>query len=315
MQAVILAAGKGTRLHPLTLKRTKAMMPIVGQPIVARVLETFVRHGIQEVILVISPDDQDIQTYFTEQCPLDRHVQFVPQVERLGMAQALSLAAPYIQGDFIMSACDSFTPSDHIEALLMAHTAQSASATLSLMAVSRENIRRTGIVDLVDGLVKRIVEKPHPDQAPSNIASLPLYIFSPRILDYLPEVQPSSRGEYELQDAIQMLIERDQNVRGVFTPRRWQLTTADDLLALNRRAFEQSKFVSSVGSDVMAQAAEIIKPVCLETGVRLGQGCVIGPNVYLESGCEIGDGAVIKDAVVLRETKVAAGEQILGKVV
>ncbi len=206
MQGVILAAGKGSRLHPLTLARSKAMIPILGKPIVERVLETFVENGVDEVLMVVSQEDSEIRRHFQERCRLPVKITFVVQPERLGMANALSLAAPLIHGPFILSACDNLTPAEHVAELMHVHARESAAATLSLMKIDPALVSRTGIVELANGRVRRIVEKPRLEEAPSNISSLPLYVFSERIMEALPEVRPR-RGEYELQDAIQMLID------------------------------------------------------------------------------------------------------------
>ncbi|MFQ5578627.1 MAG: sugar phosphate nucleotidyltransferase, partial [Anaerolineae bacterium] len=234
MQAVILAAGKGSRLNPITLRRSKAMVPILGRPIVERVMETLAQNGIRRFIMVISRQDSEVGQYFREETTLKADIRFVIQPERLGMANALQHIAPYIRGPFILSACDNLTSPEHVAALIAAHRERKANATLSLMKIDPALAGRTGIVDMHNGCIRRIVEKPAPGDAPSNIASLPLYVFSPRLLAYLPEVNPSPRGEYELQDAIQMLIERDGGVTGLLTPTRLQLTNAADLLALNR---------------------------------------------------------------------------------
>jgi len=235
MQGVILAAGKGSRLHPITLNRTKAMVPILGKPIVERVMETMVQNGIREFVSVVSRKDSEVGRYFREETTLDVAIEFVIQPERLGVANALSLAAAYIHGPFIMSACDNLTPPDHIAKLLATHQSADTQITLSLMKVDETVIPRTGIVELQNGRVRRIVEKPSLDEAPSNIASLPLYVFSPVLLDYLPKVKLSRRGEYELQDAIQMIIDDGHFVTGAFTDNRLQLTNADDLLTVKVR--------------------------------------------------------------------------------
>ena len=102
MQAVILAAGKGSRLHPITTARSKAMLPILGKPIVERVMEDLVSTGVDDFILVISQNDRYINRYFRRESRIEADVRFVYQAERLGMANALSYAAPLIQGDFIL---------------------------------------------------------------------------------------------------------------------------------------------------------------------------------------------------------------------
>jgi glucose-1-phosphate thymidylyltransferase len=315
MQAVILAAGKGSRLHPITLNRTKAMVPILGKPIVERVIETIVANGIRDLILVISPEDHEVERYFQGYSPLSINLQFVVQPERLGMANALSLAAPHLRGPFLMSACDNLTPQEHVAALLATHYSEQAEATLSLMQIDPALVQRTGVVELRENRISRIVEKPSPAEAPSNIASLPLYIFSPKLLDYLPEVKPSARGEYELQEAIQMLIDGGGYVTGVFTDNRLQLTNAADLLALNRHYLTTGDDTPQLAPRSVGQHTHLITPLRIEEDTTIGPGCTIGPRVYIERNCHIGANVLIKDAVILRDTIIEAGRQIVGEVV
>lgn len=315
MQAVILAAGKGSRLNPITLNRTKAMVPILGKPIVERVMETLAQNGIHEFIMVISREDGEVGRYFKEQTKLDADIQFVIQSERLGMANALSLAAPHIHGPFVMSACDNLVPPEHIADLLESYRQQQANAVLSLMQVDKSVITRTGIVALQNGNITQIVEKPTLDEAPSNIASLPLYVFSPRLLDFLPEVKPSPRGEYELQDAIQMLINGDGHVGGVVTKSRLQLTNAGDLLALNRHYLTTGGDTPQLAPQSVGQHTHLITPLRIEESTTIGPGCVIGPRVYIERNVTIGADALIKDAVILRDSVIEDGRQVVGEVV
>jgi glucose-1-phosphate thymidylyltransferase len=231
------------------------------------------------------------------------------------MANALSLAAPHIHGPFLMSACDNLTPPEHVAALLATHQAEQAGATLSLMPIDPALVQRTGVVDLREKRIYRIVEKPSPAEAPSNIASLPLYVFSPKLLEYLPEVKPSARGEYELQDAIQMLIDRGGYVTGVFTASRLQLTNATDLLALNRHYLTHGDDTPQLAPQSVGQHTHLITPLRIEEGTTIGPGCTIGPRVYIERNCRIGANVLIKDAVILRDTTIEDGRQIVGEVV
>ena len=314
MQAVILAAGKGTRLRPITLTRSKAMAPVAGKPMIERVMETIVENGVRRFIVVVSDDDRDIRPYFQSQTSLPATFQFVIQPERLGMANALSLAAPYLHGEFILSACDSIVPPAHVAGLLAAHQSQAANATLSLMELSPAQVSKSSAVDWHNGAIRRIVEKPAPGEAPSNIGSLPLYVFSPRVLDYLPEVQPSARGEYELQDAIQMLIERDGRVGGVLTRQRAQLTNVEDLLDLNRRYLNQLNGAVPEPPP-LAATIQLRPPVYIAAGADIGPGCVIGPHATLEAGCRIGPNAHIQNAVIMAGAVIETGRRIAGKVI
>jgi NDP-sugar pyrophosphorylase family protein len=315
MQAVILAAGKGSRLNPITLRRTKAMVPILGKPIVERVMETLVQNGIHEIIMVISREDGEVGSYFKTRSKLKADLHFVVQTERLGMANALSLAAPHLHDDFVVSACDNLVPPEHVAKLLATFRQEQAGAILSLMKIDPTLASRTGIVDIQNGQIKRIVEKPAPGEAPSDIASLPLYVFSRRLLDFLPEVKPSLRGEYELQDAIQMLIDRAGPVSGVLTPSRLQLTNAADLLALNRHYLTTGGDAPQLAPQSVGQHTHLITPLRIEEGTTIGPDCVIGPRVYIEQNCQIGADVLIRDAVILRNTVIEDGQQVVGEVV
>jgi len=314
-QGVILAAGKGTRLHPITVTRTKAMAPVAGKPIVQRVMETLTQNGIRDFILLISPDDREITSYFQEKFAAELAIQFVVQPQRLGMANALGLAVPLIHGPFILSACDNLTPATHVAELLSTHENRQANATLSLMAIDIAKASSTGIIEWQNGLIRRIVEKPKPEEAPSNISSLPLYIFSRKILEYLPAVKPSPRGEYELQDAIQLLIEHDGQVTGVLTPSRLQLTNVADLLTLNQHYLKIDPAAAQILTQNIGEGTRLIPPVRIDDNVAIGSGCVIGPNVTIEEGCEIGANVQIADTVILRNTLIAARRQIVNEVV
>ena len=234
MQAVILAAGRGKRLHPLTLTRSKAMLPVWGKPMLARVLDSLTHRDLGEFIIVTSPQDTEIRRYFLEHSRPGVSLEWVVQPEPLGMAQALSLAAPSLSGCFLLSSCDNLSRTGHVAELLAHHESHSADATLSLMEIDPDSEVPGSTVEFHQEQVRGIVEKPTPGMHLSNIASLPLYVFSSRLLDCLDDAPLSPSGEYQLQDAIQLLIERNGRVKGVFTPSRLQLTNADDLLTLNR---------------------------------------------------------------------------------
>lgn len=307
MQGIILAAGKGKRLQPISLTRSKAMMPVLGKPIVERVIEDLAANGIQDFVLIIAPDDRGIVEYFENESSLDIKVRFVQQPERKGMAHALGYAAPFINDDFILSACDNLVVAaeEHVGKMRVLWREQpSPDALLTLMPIPKERLRQASAVSVNGDWVAGIVEKPDPETAPSNIASLPLYCFSRRLLDYLPKVQPSPRGEYELQDALQMLIEDGRKVRGLKVDRRLTLTTPADLLAINRYYLARNGKSIHLSRNEVGANTRFIDPVYIEAGTVIGSGCQIGPNVYIEKGCSIGDGATLRDAVILRNSRV-----------
>ena len=311
-QAVVLAAGRGKRLQPLTFTRSKAMMPIAGLPMIERVMDTLTHNGIGEFVLVVSPDDAAIYDHFTRHSRYADRVTWAYQAERHGMAHALLQAAPHIHGDFVLSACDNLVPETHIAEMLKRFN-HGARGVLSLMRIPIERSVSTGMVALDHDRIIRIVEKPQPHESPSDVSSLPLYVFASHLLDYLPQVKPSARGEYELQDAIQMLIDEGELVAGVLTADRLTVTNAADLLKINLHylAATGDRFVNGP----IDPATRLIDPILIDPDTHIGADCIIGPSVYVERGAVIGRGVSVRESIVLRGAVVPDGAQIAQQVV
>ncbi len=180
-----------------------------------------------------------------------------------------------------------------------------ADAVLSLLDVEPEKLCRSGVVEMDGVQIRRIVEKPSPANAPSNTVSLPHYVFSPRLLEFLPSVKPSLRGEYELQDAIQGLIDCDRTVIGVLADKRFQVSSPEDLLELTHQLFSDGSEPLRIGPAAVSRGLNLVEPYHIERGAVLGDDCEVGPEVYLESGCHIGYGAIVRRSVVLRGGRVA----------
>jgi bifunctional UDP-N-acetylglucosamine pyrophosphorylase/glucosamine-1-phosphate N-acetyltransferase len=291
------------------------MVPILGKPIVERVMEDFLANGVDDFILVVSTRDRHVTRYFRHESELEADVRFVYQPERLGMANALQCAAPLITDDFFLSACDNLISATHVGRMIEAWLAEPRpNAVLTLMPIEPERLGSVGIVETDGPWVTRIVEKPSPEEATSNISSLPLYFFSQCILGYLPEVPISPRGEYELQDAIQMLIERDGSVRGVTSLQRLTLTSPSDLLEINRHYLISDDDQPQLAPSRVGPNTQLVTPLRIEHGTVIGRDCRIGPDAYIERDCTIGDGVVIRNAVILRESSIPAGAVVENKV-
>jgi len=311
-QAVILAAGKGSRLHPITTNRPKAMLPILGKPIIERVMEALKVNGIDDFILVVGQGDRNIKRYFQRESQIDVNMRFVHQPERLGMADALRWAAPLIDNDFVLSACDNLIPGEDIGRMLsLWRSNDPINAILTLLPIEYEKISSAGIVSMDGEWVTAIIEKPSLEQAPTNIASLPLYCLPNEILGYLPEVPLSHRGEYELQDAIQLLINRRGGVRGLKVNNRLTLTRPSDLLDINLQYLQNDTHQPQLQPLSVGDNTKLITPLFIEQDTSIGNNCTIGPNVYIERGSTIGDGSIIKDAIILCGSRVINRSKIV----
>jgi NDP-sugar pyrophosphorylase family protein len=316
MQAVILAAGKGSRLLPITTSRTKPMLPILGKPIVERIMENLAACGLSEFILVANPKGREIRKYFQDESTLDIDLRFVDQPRQLGTAHALMQAAPLLREDFILSASDTLVSIEDIRRLISSWAIEaSPEALLSLMIIPIVEVVKTGIVTMEEDRVTSIVEKPSPDQAVSNISSLPIYCFSPRVLDLLSCIQLSPRGEYEIQDAIQMLIAQGRDVRGLFFHGKHTLTTAEDLLEINLHFLQSGDGNWPINPQSFGPNTHLVSPLYIGPGTIIGSNCTIGPGVYIEGNARIGDSVRLHNVVVLREAVIPEGLSLSHQVV
>jgi NDP-sugar pyrophosphorylase family protein len=231
------------------------------------------------------------------------------------MAHALGCAAPLLSGDFILSSCDSLTDSDDVATLFARHHETGSDVTLSVMDVEPGVVSRSAAIEIRGGWVRRIIEKPAPGEAPSTTISLPLYVCTSPVLDLLDEVGPSPRGEYDLADVFQSLIDRGGRVGHQVAHHRLQVSTSDDLLALNLRCLEQDPERRQGGPESLGADSQLVPPVVIGSGVRIGTGCRIGPRVYLEGPCVMGDGVRLRDSVVLRNATIDPGSRLSGELV
>lgn len=315
MQSVILAAGKGKRLSHFTIHRSKALAPILGKSIAERVIDDIAMAGINDFVVVVSPQDKEIveiiQKYAEEKQESNQRfsIKFVTQYERLGMANALDSAKDLITGDFLLSACDTLISAEFIKDMVAKFNESGNFGVLGLMKVSKERIPKTGIVAFnSEDKISHVVEKPSIEEAPSDVSSIPVYVFNNEIFKYLPKVPLSKRGEYELQDAIDMLIKDKGPLDGVYTNYRLDLTSLEDLLKINLQYLSTQK--DDVILSEIPKTTEIISPIFIDKHVLVGEFCTIGPNVYLEPGVEIKNGCKIQNSVIIRDTKIPENSEI-----
>jgi NDP-sugar pyrophosphorylase family protein len=163
--------------------------------------------------------------------------------------------------------------------------------------------------------VTSIIEKPHPDQAQSDISSLPLYCLTQGILEILPQLQKSARGEYELQDALQMMVMEGKNISGIYFQSYLTVTTANDLLELNLHLLRSGAEETHINPSAVGPNTNIVPPLRIEEGTIIGSGCIIGPDVYTEQNVHIGDDVHIQNAVVLRQAVIPDGSELSDRII
>lgn len=200
MKAVILAAGRGKRLEPLTLDIPKAMIPINDKPLLEIIIGQLKSVGVTEIVIVVHYLKQKITEYFGDGSQFGVIIHYVEQQEMRGTADAVLQAEAHIEDRFICIAADSLFETELLGKLV----ASEADGVISCREV--EDTRPWGILRVEGNKVLEIVEKP--DIPPSHLANFSLYLFPKEIFVACGQVQPSARGELEINDAIKMLIDK-----------------------------------------------------------------------------------------------------------
>jgi glucose-1-phosphate thymidylyltransferase len=298
MKCVILAAGYGSRLQPFTSHRPKQMLPVGGKPILQHGLE-YIRDilNITEIIMVVGYRRDYIMEYFGDGSAFGLKIVYAIQHlnSKRGLGAALQLVEEFISGDFCLYLADNLFGAN-LKQVVDYHLKNSPSVTLHVE--QHENPSRFGVVVADDNNnVIRVVEKPK--DPPSNLVITGFYVFSPIIFHHLAKLKPSARGEYELTDAIQSIIESNCEVK-ISTISGWRqdFGYAEDILESNR--FLMKDLGTTIKSDV--GNCEIVEPVYIGENCKL-ENSKIGPFATIGDNTSIID-TYIRESVVLEDSEI-----------
>jgi NDP-sugar pyrophosphorylase family protein len=308
-QAVILAAGRGTRLRPITDRIRKALVPVLGRPLICRIIERISRSaGISDFIVVVDSLRAETARWIDDNAArLGIRVKLVEQSEPVGTADALARCSESLDGAFMLSSCDSIYTEEHLVGLAEAHSAKGSIATLTLMEVGPREVPMRGMAALDGDRIVEVVEKPKAQEAHGSTASLFMYAFERRFIDYLSRTVPPSEGEHSLQDAINLCIASGEECRGVFCERRWDVTSPADYLHLILHAFDAWWRPGPWSDEARFPGSCVCHPIFIADGAQTAEGSTLGPKAYVCEGASVGKGAAIIESVVLPDSKVPSG--------
>ena len=300
----MLSGGRGTRLRPLTHTAAKQLVPVGNRPILFHVLDNIEKAGIDDVAIIISPETGNAVRETVGNGELwGMHIEYIIQSEPLGLAHAVKVAQPYLGSDsFVMYLGDNLIGSgirDH------RHRFEQSGAQASILLKEVENPSSFGIAEVDgQGRVIRLVEKPK--EPPSKLALVGIYFFKPEIHQAISRISPSSRGELEITDAIQDLLE---NGGKVLSDRieSWWLDTGkkDDLLTANTVVLDE--WVTRRIEGEYDSGSQMTGRVQLGKGSRVVNSTVRGPVV-------IGENVSVENSFVGPFTSIGAGCRIVSSV-
>ncbi len=212
MQAVVLAAGKGTRLEPLTDDKPKPLVEVDGRPILEDVFDNLIDVGVDEFVVVVGyKKEKIIERYEDEYRGVP--ITYAHQREQKGLAHALLQAENHVDDGFVLMLGDNIFRGN-LGDVVNRHNEDRADAAFLVEEVPYEDASRYGVCDTNEyGEIERVVEKP--DDPPSNLVMTGFYTFTPAIFHACHLVQPSDRGEYELTDAINLLIQSGRTIDAI----------------------------------------------------------------------------------------------------
>jgi UDP-N-acetylglucosamine diphosphorylase/glucosamine-1-phosphate N-acetyltransferase len=319
MKAVVLAAGEGVRLQPITATRPKHLIKVGGKPILEHCLDALKACDVTETIIVTHYMGDAIRQYFGDGA-IGLKIAYVEQTEMLGTGNAVSVVEPYVDGDFVLVYGDLLFASEALGNLLHSFEAEKPAAVMAVVPV--EKPESYGIVELEnEKAVKRIIEKPASGKAPSNLANAGLYVFSKEIFDKIKQTKASVRGEWELTDALSLLIKDKKTVLAtklskddwIDIGRPWDLLEANSW-ALKRMEHKVYGTVENgahlIGPVTVAETARVRSGAYVEGPTFIDEGSDIGPNCYIRPCTSIGKNARVGNACEVKNSIVMDGTHV-----
>ena len=284
LKGLVLSGGAGTRLRPITHTSAKQLVPVANRPVLFYGLEALREAGVIDVGIVVGDTQAEIEAAVGDGSALGLRVTYIRQSAPLGLAHAVLTAEEYLDGSpFVMYLGDNLLR-DGITALIDRFRAATCDALILLQRVP--NPGDYGVAELDGGRVVRLVEKPAVPR--SDLALVGVYMFSPAIMESAKAIRPSGRGELEITDAIQHLIDRGLVVEPHEVTGWWKDTgRLEDMLEANRLVLD----VLEPRLDGAIEDSTVEGRVVLEAGARVVRSAVRGPAI-------IGAGALIEDAYI-----------------
>jgi len=310
-KALILAAGDGKRMRPLTDTRNKSLLPVANKPLISRSLAALKAVGISQAVIVT--DKARSAEVFLGIEHEGVSLSFVVQEEPLGTAHAISMARQKISEDFLVLNGDDLCTPAHLRQVISAHNSK---ATVSV--IKMENPKGLGVVEIADSLVKGIIEKPLSAEG-ERFVNIGIYAFSPEIFSTIETLEKSTRGEYEITDAIQKIIASGEKVQAVEADSWLPINYPWELLSASKKFIDEApeknkaiveEYVKVKGKLIAGEGTLIKSGVYIEGPVIIGKNCTIGPNAFLRPYTCIGDNCKVGQAVEIKNSTIMSGTYV-----
>lgn len=328
MKGIILSGGTGTRLRPITHTGPKQLVPVANKPVLEYAIEDLKEAGITEIGIVLGHlGREEIQNLVGDGSKYGVDVTYIVQGNPLGLAHAAGCAQDFVGDDnFVMYLGDNIL-NQGISELVESFETGDYGAGISLQHV--DNPQQFGIADVDDdGNVQQLVEKP--DEPPSDLALIGIYVFSPAIFDAIERLEPSWRGELEITDAIQLLLDDGYKIDSHVVEGWWKDTgKPEDILEANRLVLENTQRsingtveeeadvdgkVELAESATIESGAVVRGPVSIAAETTIENGSYIGPYTSIGSGSRISS-THVENTVIVGESEITTNGRIIDSLI
>ncbi|MHC1593636.1 MAG: glucose-1-phosphate thymidylyltransferase [Methermicoccaceae archaeon] len=324
MKGLVLSGGHGTRLRPITYSQQKQLVPIANKPILFYAIEDIIEADIHDIAIIVGPNREQV-VEAVQSRKWDATVEFISQDSPRGIAHAVKISEDFLDDEpFVVYLGDNILRegiTEHVRSFLR------AGVDASILLSEVKNPQQFGVAELDhEGKVVRLVEKP--SQPPSNLALAGIYLFKPAIFEGIGSIKPSGRGELEITDSIQWLIDNDYTVRASIVSGWWKDTgKVEDILEANtlilddiqtdiRGRVESGTITGRVvmGEDtVLTGGSSVRGPTIIGRGCRISNA-YIGPYTSIGDGCEIVD-TEVEGSVVMDGTRIHDVEHVVDSLI
>jgi mannose-1-phosphate guanylyltransferase len=329
MKAMILAAGLGTRLRPITYAMPKPMVPVLNRPVMEHSVRLVARHGFREAIANLHWFPETIEGHFGDGSVFGIELSYSHEEQLLGTAGGVRNVADYLGDSFLVVAGDALTDID-FAAMRDFHESHDGLVTLATKRVA--NTDEYGVVIAgEDGRIQGFQEKPDPAEALSDLANTCIYMFRREVFDFFPEPGTSKAAGADdppafadwAMDVFPALLANDvpfysheieaywNDVGNVEELRQANLDALRGEVAVDPGAPEVAEGVRSASA---LDGIDVEGPALIGEGVRFGEGARVQGPAILGDGCEIGDGAWVRDSILLDGAELPAGEMLIGAI-
>ena len=319
MKCVILAAGEGKRMHPLTFTKPKVMLPVANKPILEWNLLNAVDAGVKDFVFIVGYKSEKVRTYFGDGSRWGVNIRYLNQGKPMGTAHAVSLLKGLVD-DFIVMCGDTIFGCEDIKKIIEHEN--------SMGVVTVENPGQYGMVEISGDRVVKIREKERNVQ--SNLVNAGIYHFDRDVFGFIDKTGISPRGEYELTDSINLMI-REKTIkwikleewRDVVYP--WHLLDANAEILKNlgkRIDGDVEKGAVITGEVIIGKGTKVLSGSYIEGPVVIGENCKIGPNCYIRpytsigNGCRVGNACEVKNSIIMDGSKIPhqnyVGDSVIG---